>query len=251
MISIDFDQFCQELFSVIDKPRPWMHARFGDGEGIVMGYPEYTSNPKARKRWTKWIGANILDMQRFAKEIREAVKMCDIVGIPCKRHQTVNQDWRNVKLYMEKFNLLRKDQKVCCMDCTIDLQRNDLFKELFENLQEVYCITCRDVEQSIRDRFHIPEVNMFFLPPQHRPYKGKVMTTTPHFPARFVYLRNTIFEMDIKNKVFLVGAGGLGKIYCKWIKQKGGIALDIGSIFDGWAGLQTRSYLKNIKEFTL
>jgi len=35
----------------------------------------------------------------------------------------------------------------------------------------------------------------------------------------------------------------LGKIYCKWIKESGGIAIDIGSIFDAWAKVESR--LKN------
>jgi len=42
-------------------------------------------------------------------------------------------------------------------------------------------------------------------------------------------------------KLFLVGAGFLGKIYCDLIKRHGGIALDVGSMMDRWAGFgQTR-----------
>ena len=37
--------------------------------------------------------------------------------------------------------------------------------------------------------------------------------------------------------LFLVGAGAFGKIYCQWIKERGGIAIDIGSIFDSWANI--------------
>ena len=41
--------------------------------------------------------------------------------------------------------------------------------------------------------------------------------------------------MPFPGAVFLVGAGALGKIYCQWIKERGGIALDIGSMCDAWA----------------
>jgi hypothetical protein len=60
-------------------------------------------------------------------------------------------------------------------------------------------------------------------------------------------IRNT----NIVGKVFLVGAGGLGKIYCMLIKEHGGLAYDIGALFDGWAGLYTRPYLHNTERFAL
>ena len=43
----------------------------------------------------------------------------------------------------------------------------------------------------------------------------------------------------------LVGAGPLGKVYCNEVKLAGGVALDIGSIFDSWARRPTRGYLKS------
>lgn len=45
--------------------------------------------------------------------------------------------------------------------------------------------------------------------------------------------------------VFLVGAGIFGKIYCEFIKQQGGVALDIGALADLWSGLRhTRPYIR-------
>ena len=52
---------------------------------------------------------------------------------------------------------------------------------------------------------------------------------------RFLELRETL-AVPFRGAVFVVGAGAPGKIYCQWIKERGGIALDIGSICDGWAG---------------
>ena len=36
--------------------------------------------------------------------------------------------------------------------------------------------------------------------------------------------------------IFLVAAGLLGKVYCARIHELGGIAIDIGSLADGWMG---------------
>ena len=251
MISLNFDQFYSEIESVLKNPRPFAHIRFGDGEGIVMGYPEHTPENRARQRWTKWIGQNNIEMKSFAKMIRESVKAADIVGTPCKRHQIVNQDWRNVKIFMDRYGLLANDKKTCCMDCTIELQKRGLYKTLLSGRKKIYYISCRDVTNELKEKFNIEYVKGFHLPPQHTPFKGKVLTNDSHYPYMYNFIKAWLEIHDLRNKVWLVGAGGLGKIYCTWIKEAGGIALDIGSIFDGWKGLVTRSYLKNIKEYSI
>ena len=43
-----------------------------------------------------------------------------------------------------------------------------------------------------------------------------------------------------KEDIFLVGAGVLGKIYCQWVKEQGGIAIDLGAMFDAWSGGKSR-----------
>ena len=252
MFSIDFNQFYRELKTVLENPRPWMHARYGDGEGIVLGYPEFTSSKSADDRWRKWLGPTNIDKKIFAILIRESVLDCDIVGIPCKRHMTVNQNWRNVSHFLHKFNLITQST-CCCMDCVIELQTKDLFKTLLTGRKELYCISCRDLSSILEKRFKIKYVETFPLPPQYRPFKGEILIDQKHYPALFNLIPRWLdsLNLDDGHKLVLVGAGGLGKIYCSYIKQRGGIALDVGSLFDGWAGLITRSYLNNINKFKL
>lgn len=251
MIPLNFNQFLSEIEAVLNKPRPFAHIRFGDGEGIVMGYPEYTGEKACRKRWEKWLGKNDIDMEFYAKKIREAVVEADIIGTPCLRHQKVNQDWRNVKHYMHKLGLLNGNSKTCCMNCTVELQTKGLYEKLLYGREEIFFISCRDVTNLLKNRLSIGNVEGFLLPPQNRPYMGKVHTNAHHFPDRYFDITTWIMQHDIRNKLFLIGAGGLGKVYCTLVKQNGGIALDIGSIFDGWMGLVSRSYLKNIRQFQL
>ena len=47
--------------------------------------------------------------------------------------------------------------------------------------------------------------------------------------------------VDFPGMLFLVGAGLFGKLYCAEIKRQGGIALDLGSLLDAWAGVGSRS----------
>ena len=83
----------------------------------------------------------------------------------------------------------------------------------------------------IADTFHVGQVTQYLVPGEAQ-YPGTA--TGEHYPARFVELRSGL-TVPFRGAVFLVGAGALGKIYCHWIKERGGIALDIGSMCDAWA----------------
>ena len=63
-------------------------------------------------------------------------------------------------------------------------------------------------------------------PPPERPLEKKL-----HYPTIY----NEIIEWikkNAKNRLFLIGAGPLGKDYCYQVKNNGGIAVDLGSLFD-------------------
>jgi hypothetical protein len=49
----------------------------------------------------------------------------------------------------------------------------------------------------------------------------------------------------IPGELVLVAGGFLGKLICERVRERGGIALDIGSAADYWMGFQTRSYGRN------
>ena len=48
---------------------------------------------------------------------------------------------------------------------------------------------------------------------------------------------------QLRHKLVLVGAGYPGKWLVAVARERGGVALDLGSVFDYWLGLPTRSYL--------
>jgi len=61
----------------------------------------------------------------------------------------------------------------------------------------------------------------------------------PHFPDMYHELYRRI-DVPRRGAVFLVAGGMLGKIYCTWIRERGGIAIDAGSVVDAWMGFNTR-----------
>jgi hypothetical protein len=48
---------------------------------------------------------------------------------------------------------------------------------------------------------------------------------------------------DLSGRMVIVGAGYAGKVILREAKNRGAVALDLGSVLDYWIGASTRSYL--------
>ena len=128
------------------------------------------------------------------------------------------------------------------------------FHEMLAGVKELHCITCRPIGDAISQAFKIPSVKTIRVPAEafryHKKntgldkYNAGANAGMPHhFHVRFQEICDWIRNNDIAGKIFFVGAGGLGKIYCMLIKERGGLAYDVGALFDGWAGLNSRRYV--------
>ena len=47
---------------------------------------------------------------------------------------------------------------------------------------------------------------------------------------------------DLAGRLVIVGAGYAGKCIVQAARERGGVALDLGSVLDYWLGIATRSY---------
>ena len=68
----------------------------------------------------------------------------------------------------------------------------------------------------------------------------------PHYPDRYHDVCKIIKDLSQPGVVFLVAAGLLAKIYVYEAKQCGAIALDIGSLADIYAGIDSRGFDKDM-----
>ncbi len=63
-----------------------------------------------------------------------------------------------------------------------------------------------------------------------------------HYPTQFNRIPRWM-DVQAENypgSLLLVGAGVIGKIYCNWWRDRGGVAFDVGGCMDCWAGKLTR-----------
>ena len=215
--------------------RPMSVIRLGDGEGAIMGYPTITSRKHVNRSlriWLRTIDVPDPDVRRLADELKLAIRNADILGVPRQAQIASGMHlWRAVVDALETFDLVRPGTALTHTALHRLLQHALLYRPLLEGADYVGVVSCRRVVHALREVFGVAEVQWYGV-------RGELEDTgdvqTPHFPDGFEELRETL-HVPYPGALFLVGAGVFGKIYCHWIKQRGGIAVDIGSIFDSWA----------------
>jgi hypothetical protein len=125
-----------------------------------------------------------------------------------------------------------------------DLQRWDLYPELLDGMKRVVLVSCHpSLPDILRDKFGVETANHVLIAP------GDSMREMEHralfddeVPPRSLERALGDLGDSPKGNLVLIGAGYAGKVIVAEAKRRGGIALDLGSIFDHWLGQHTRSY---------
>ena len=247
---LNVNQIESLLIKNIKSRNPFSMIRLGDGEWTIIKWPKYVTTKLCKARIGRWFNTDHLTMKHL-KSIRNMIQRAccnsDLLGVPSTR-ELLYPKWIN-------FNKLRlKDYNINCSNLFHFYKVKDInFKTVLQDIDELVCITCRDILEELQKYFGIEKITLIKIPAEVWRFNKKVIikeSKVKHYPNYFIKIMQFIKEQS-KGKIFLVGAGGLGKAYCNEIKINGGIALDVGSLFDGWAGLYTRPFLKNVKKYKL
>lgn len=227
-----------ELEKAVFLRKPFSLIRLGDGEGALMGYPHVTDREAIDRSFKVWFGhTSISDAEAMgiASGIRDAVRNSDLVGLPRKKQLERHPYYQSVYSAIEHYKL---NEKQMYTDSAIHryLQFCLLFRKLLKGQEYLGVITPRAISQELRRAFGVEKVERFAIQGEAR-FSGD--ENTPHYPDAYNTIIQTITP-PYKGAIFLVGAGGLGKIYCDIIKQRGGIAIDIGALFDAWSNVKSR-----------
>jgi tetratricopeptide (TPR) repeat protein len=244
---------------------PFSFIRLGDGESNALGYPAPLTDffeKDAAERETIWWGASLSREPRalLAHHVAAAIHGADALGIP-----TLARILRDVRLDVpQELSATRAGRGiVAVMDALTqpthfcayaegiltsahlhqDLERRRLYPALLMPGDEAVVVSCHPrLAQLLRERFGLNVVRHILIPPRHHSRDAfEVNDLSGAMPG---HLDRVLVEMEDapKGRLVLVGAGYAGKIVIAETKRRGGIALDLGSIFDHWMGARTRSY---------
>lgn len=224
----------------IEEKTPTSLIRLGDGEGTILGYPDFVERKRVNNFFKTWYGKTDFSEEEALlhhRLLKQAITTADIVGLPRVKQLNKSPNWAVVEKSLIEYDLISPRHVITDAAIHRYLTFALQYRGLLKNLPFLGIISCRDLSVVLSDIFNIEEVVHYSIQGESN-FPGSEQQ--PHFPERFNELQEKL-SVPMRGAVFLVGAGVLGKVYCKWIKNRGGIAIDIGSICDAWANIPSRT----------
>lgn len=224
----------------IEEKTPTSLIRLGDGEGTILGYPDFVERKRVNNFFKTWYGKTDFseeDTLLHHRLLKQAILTADIVGLPRVKQLNKSPNWAVVEKALIAYDLLSPNHVITDAAIHRYLTFSLQYRGLLKDLPFLGIVSCRDLSVALSDVFNIEDVVHYAIQGESN-FPGS--EEQPHFPDRFEELKEQI-SVPSKGAVFLVGAGVLGKVYCQWIKERGGIAIDVGSICDAWANIPSRT----------
>lgn len=211
--------------------------RLGDGEGAMLSYAAPHMKDEIAFCLSVWFGeGEIPSVERgvMAARLREAIAGATILGLPRRSQLQISMRYHEVFGAVDEL-VGRTPPLVCDMAMHFYLQWSGALGRILRQARRVTLIGCRDVAKDIAGIFG-GEVQGWLVRGEAA-FPGAV--DTPHWPEGFYRMRGRIERLG-EGDLLLVGAGVLGKFYCEAARRRGAVALDLGSVFDGWQAVPSR-----------
>lgn len=210
--------------------------RLGDGEGRLLLYPDGISREMLGRHLIFWFGHNkfddaaILAMQAV---LVQAIDAADVLGV---HTEAQGEFWEAPWAYVQRIGRTY-EEGLCRKDMHRRLWDQGHLDRIAQECERIVAVTCRDVGDGLRDRYE-RQVDWVQIPEEG--LTGK--RATDHW-QRFSRIEAQVADLCEPRVLCLVGAGVLGKGYTATAAYHGAVALDMGSVFDGWARVLSRSFL--------
>lgn len=235
-----------KLTRAIQESKPLSLIRIGDGEAMMM---DGIKNPAAMSRVIRrqlGDGISMDDHLAIRQNLLSALAAADIIGIPVGKKLTDPDSYwfRCQSLLLEHVPVIHK--QFCDIDIHYHLTEQNhpvenlypWVESLFAIAPRIFYISCRNITRQLEERTG-KEIHSYHIAPE-------MMFTTyhgpAHWPKQFIGAADWMDQHadEIAGSLCLVGGGVVGKTYCNWFRDRGGIAIDMGSVFDKWSGHVTR-----------
>lgn len=249
--------------------QPFSFVRIGDGDAACLPYEPALSALAlidAMDRERIWWGAPLKSAvrARLSPLITRAMWDADCIGVPTiarfvrELHLQQNdalelsltgRGLRSVLYCAERFEALRSRglSPPVFTSCHLhqDMARRDFYGELLDSAGEILLISCHPgLADWVQAQFGTKIAGNIVLPPDcvSGPLLRRRIADRRSLPEMLGEVVDMMGEQP-RHKLVLVGAGYPGKWLVAVARERGGVALDLGSVFDYWLGLPTRSYL--------
>lgn len=234
MIYTSLDLFSLVIESLHSK-KPLSVVAGGDGEmAILEGFEDVAMLEMIFKRQFGTT-PTITEVNEIMSHLLEAYKNTDIIALKLNPREGLNEYWYNCDKRLESKGVEVKN--MVDLDYRYEWLENGRYAELLTGLENLCYISCRNLDDKFKEVFGIKNVHSYIIAPEAKFTNG--YEGAKHYPDQFRDIERWMNKMPISGTLCLTGTG-IMKSYCNWFRDKGGIALDIGSVFDQWAGRVTR-----------
>ena len=248
------------LRAAIAARAPLSLIRVGDGEARFLAYgdPALRGQLSATHAqmlgdvpFRNWFGrpvsaADTIEIARLRAATITAMEQADILGVTAADRLAGDNLHVGYLGHMEALvaGIFHTEPQLCLTDAMVhvDLHRaSPFYREVLAGLDFLGVVSPHPgLAQRLAEAHGIGQVVDYLLPGESRlPRERQNRGGPAHFPDVYRSLYRNL-AVPRPGAVFLVAGGLLGKIYCHVIRQRGGIAIDAGSIVDGWMGHNTR-----------
>jgi len=232
--NLNFKETFQIVLGHLDFKIPMSLVRVGDGESRIL----QGSGSDAQFVYKRQFGYMPASVALIKKEVAKAYDYADIIGFPDARHLKRDKFWKSAKKMVLEKAPNAADAKKCSIDVVYQWDDDKLFEQLLRDRKRIFYLSGRNLDDWFKKTYGIEEVVSFIITPEMLFEENKDQDR--HYPEQFEKAKKWIFSQKCEGDLCLIGAGILGKVYTGWFKQAGGVAVDIGSMFDKWANKKTR-----------
>ncbi len=241
MINYTTNEIAFKVQRALENKEPLSIIRYGDGEARTLnGFRNVEAVEMILK---KLLGAvpSISEIKEIRNYLIESYTGANIIGVPAgKKLDKSDPFWHgSIKILFENVDSeVLVGKEYVNMDFCYDWLTNGFYDALLKSVNVINYVSCRDLDRALFLRYGFKNITSYKIAPEMKfepLYKGNT-----HYPAQFHAVRRWMKAAPLEGNLFLYGAGVVGKIYGKWAADYGAVAIDIGSIFDAWAGRVTR-----------
>lgn len=256
----------------LNTANPLSLIRLGDGEGLLLSIsdksPEIDINYLATHLGSN--GVILQNLLHLNKRLIESIKNADVIGV---RDDIVDVTFepKNFSLPPSDFlEIFRKSFRLREVEKSLDYHGSRRIAYLHNNLGDLdlkeniqFCsawfqydyhnsgeifnvirsherigvISCRPQLPALLEEMFGVSVEFYEIPDMHRNLPDDAIIPDYLEQLESVLRRQLV---EFPGMLYLVGGGLYGKLYCQLIKSQGGVALDLGSLFDAWLGIPSR-----------
>jgi hypothetical protein len=257
------EEVAAQINKAMDEKRGFSLIRMGDGEGAFTKVDAADEARYARlygwmrRDWEKALFGQAFDARGtgYASLVDTLLDVSleqDIVGVPYASwvdHEYSSSSLRGVpcvlnvhRAYLAAAERGQRRPAVCDQRIHIELHNKGFVEPILRRAGSVGVISCHSqLPARMKQAFGLDEVELFKIPGEKytEGLRDQEQMSGEHFPFVFWDIVRRL-SVPHDGRVFMIAAGTLAKFYADVIRKNGGIALDLGSLVDGWLNISSR-----------